>query len=238
LQIFASSLLMITHCMKKNFGYGIGAMAVGIILSTSALAQKKMTEGAVFYDITISTGSEKPQNAEFFDGATNAVFLKPGKSRTEMVSSLGTQTTITNQVGSKKDITILKEYGEQKYMISLTPEDWLDVNKKYEGVTFSVDPSATKTIQGYVVKKAIGNLPDGTTFTVWFTPDITVDTKDFQYVNRNLPGLALEYETIVGNLKVTYTASKVSFAPVPASKFELPKSGFRVMTYKESKGGK
>jgi GLPGLI family protein len=224
--------------MKQSFTYSLGTTLVMLVFALSSIAQKKLAEGFVLYDITISTGSDKPQNAEFFDGATNAVYLKGGKSRTEMVSALGTQSTIINQTGTKKEITILKEYGEQKYMINLTPADWMDVNKKYENVNFTYDPSATKTIQGYVAKKAIGSLADGTTFTVWYTPDITIDAKDFQYVNRNLPGLALEYETIVGNLKVTYTASKVSFAPVPASKFDLPKSGFRVMTYQESRGKK
>jgi GLPGLI family protein len=200
--------------------------------------QKKLTEGTILYDITISTGSEKPQNAEFFDGATNAVYIKGGKTRTEMVNSLGTQSTIVSQAAGKKEITILKEYGEQKFMITLTPADWMEVNQKYENVNFTFDTAATKTIQGFAAKKAVGRLPDGTTFTVWYTPDITIDNKDFQYINRNLPGLALEYETIFSNLKVTYTASKISFAPVPAVKFDLPKSGFRVVTYQESKGKK
>ena len=224
--------------MKKIFTKGLGLLAALALFSLSAIGQKKMTEGSVFYDITISTGSDKPQNADFLNGATSAVYIKGGKTRTEMVSSLGTQTTIINQTGNTKEITILKEYGEQKYMIKLTPTDWADANKKNENVTFTYDNSATKTIQGFTAKKAIGSMPDGTTFTVWYTPDITIDGKDFQYVNRNLPGLALEYETNLGNLKVTYTASKISFAPVPAAKFELPKAGFRVMTYQESKGGK
>ena len=224
--------------MKKTFRIkSIGILGM-VLFSLTAAAQKKLTEGSVLYDITIVSNSDKPVNAEFLNGATNAVYIKPGKTRTEIVSSLGTQTTITNQIGPKKEITILKEYGEQKYMINLTPEDWTEVNKKYEAVTFTYDNSATKTIQGYVAKKAIGQLNDSATFIVWYTPDIIVDSKDFQYVNRNLPGLALEYETTLGKLKMTYTASKVSFAPVPVSKFELPKSGFRVMSYKESKGGK
>jgi len=216
----------------------LGVVASIFLFSLPVLAQKKLTDGSIFYDITISTGSDKPQNADFLNGATNAVYIKGGKTRTEMVSSLGTQTTIINQTANSKEITILKEYGEQKYMINLTPADWAEVNKKYENVTFTLDPTATKTIQGFAAKKAIGNMADGTSFTVWYTPDIIIDGKDFQYVNRNLPGLALEYETTLGNLKVTYTVSKVSFAPVPASKFELPKSGFRIMTYQESKGGK
>jgi GLPGLI family protein len=222
--------------MKKILTGTMGTFLLLSLFSLSSLAQKKLTEGTVLYDITISSNSDKPQMAELFNGAVNTVYIKPGKSRTEMVSSLGTTTTVINQTATQKEITILKEYGEQKYMINLTPADWVDVNKKYDGVTFSYDNSSTKTIQGFLAKKAIGSLGDSTTFTVWYTPDIIVDSKDFQYVNRSLPGLALEYETTIGNLKVTYTASKVSFAPVPASKFELPKSGFRVMTYQESKG--
>ena len=224
--------------MKRFFTNRVGALLAVSLFSLPVLAQKKLTDGSVFYDITISTGSDKPQNADFLNGATNAVYIKGGKTRTEMVSSLGTQTTIINQAGNAKEITVLKEYGEQKFMINMTPADWADANKRYENVTFTLDPTATKTIQGFQAKKAIGNMPDGTTFTVWYTPDIITEGKDFQYVNRNLPGLALEYETTLGNLKVTYTASKVSFAPVPAAKFELPKSGFRVISYQESKGGK
>lgn len=223
--------------MKRYSTISTATVAL-VLFSSFVQAQKKLTEGTILYDITISTSSEKPQNAEFLNGATNAVYLKPGKSRTEMVSSLGTQATIISQTGDKKEITFLKEYGEQKYMITLTPADWADVNKKYENVTFTFDASATKTIQGFAAKKAVGSLADGTSFTVWYTPDIVVDSKDFQYANKNLPGLALEYETTLGNLKVTYTASKVSFAPVSSTKFDLPKSGYRVMTYQESKGGK
>lgn len=224
--------------MKKIIKNSAALIILLFVIATDGQAQKKLSEGFVLYDIAISSESSKPQNAEFFNGATNAVYIKPGKSRTEMISSLGTQSTIINQTGAKKEITILKEYGEQKYMINLTPEDWAEVNKKFENVTFTYDASASKSIQGFAAKKATGMLADGKTFTVWYTPDITVDNKDFQYVNKNLPGLALEYEANLGDLKITYTVSKVSFAPVPASKFELPKTGFRIMSYQESKGGK
>ena len=209
-----------------------------LLLALPALSQRKLTEGTILYDITINNGTDKPQNAEFLDGATNAVYIKGGKVRTEMVSSLGTQSTIINQMGGNKEVTILKEYGAQKFMINLTAADWADLNRKYQNVSFTYDPTATKTIQGFTAKKAVGTLGDGTTFTVWYTPDIVIDNKDFQYANRNLPGLALEYEANLGNLKVVYTVSKLSFAPVPAAKFDLPKAGFRVMTYQESKGGK
>ncbi|MFL5742966.1 MAG: DUF4412 domain-containing protein [Flavisolibacter sp.] len=207
-----------------------------LFLMLPSQAQKKFSEGTVSYDIVINTGSDKPKNADYLDGATVASYIKGNKSRTEMVSSLGTLTTIYDE--DKHAITILKEFGEQKYMITLTADDWKDANKKYEGIIYTYDPVAEKTILGYKCKKATGTLQDGTTYTVWYTPDLVPENKNFQYETRTLPGMALEYEIDSKNQKVTYTVSKISFSPVQASKFDLPKSGFRLMTYAESKGGK
>lgn len=206
-----------------------------LVAGFSSFAQKKFSEGTINYDIVINTGTDKPQAADFFDGATSTVYIKGAKSRTEMVSSLGTQSTIID--GAKDAIVILKEYGDQKYMIQLTSGDWKEANKRYEGVTFTY-LNDTKTILGYTCKKAIGKLTDGTGFTVWYTTDLAPDNKDFQTANKALPGLAMEYEAAMGRLNVTYTVSKISFNPVPVAKFDLPKSGYRVMTYAESKGSR
>ncbi len=203
------------------------------ILAISINAQKKFSEATISYDIVINTGSDKPQAADFFDGATSVVYLKGSKSRTEMVSSLGTQATIIDN--SKNTFSILREYGEQRFIIHLTPANWKEANSKFENVQFNF-LDETKTILNYKCQKAIGKLNDGTSFLVWYTTDILPENKDFQYANRNLPGLAMEYESIVGTLKVTYTVSKINFNPVPPAKFDLPTSGYRVLTYEESKG--
>lgn len=217
--------------MKTKLAFLIALLITG----SSLLAQKKFSEGTINYDIVINTGTEKPQAADFLDGATSTVYLKGNKSRTEMVSSLGTQATVID--GSKNTIVVLKEYGDQRYLIELTPADWKDANKRYEGVSFSF-LDETKTILGYTCKKALGKLADGTTFSVWYAPDLVPENREFQSANKSLPGLAMEYEASMGKLNVTYTVSKISLSPVPASKFDLPKSGFRIMTYAESKGKK
>lgn len=196
-------------------------------------AQKRITEGTISYDIVVNTGDPKPSLAAMFDGATSIVYLKGFMSRSEMVSSLGVQSTIVD--GKSGNVTVLKEYGEQKYMINMTPAEWKDANRKYQGTTFTY-ADEYKDIAGYKCQKAIGKLADGTVFTVYFTKELIADNRDFEYAYKTLPGLAMEYETTVGGLKVTYTVAKINFSVVPASKFELPKSGFRVMTYEESKG--
>lgn len=218
--------------MKNVWMIAAGLMAASF--SNPVFAQKKLTEATITYDIVINTNNSTPQAADMLDGAVSVIYLKGNSSRSEMVSSLGTQSTIID--GKTGNVTILKDYGEQKYLINLTPDNWKTSNKKYEGVTFTYE-NEFKTIAGYNCQKAIGKLADGNTFTVFFTKDLVPVNRDFQYLNKDLPGLAMQYEAAIGKQKVTYTVSNINFNLVPAAKFDAPKSGYRVMTYEESRGG-
>src|SRR5258706_4131347 len=208
---------------------------VALFFTYRTVAQKSITEATISYDIVISNSNPNPQIADMLDGATSIVYLKGPSSRSEMISSLGTQSTIID--GKTGNVTVLKDYGEQKYMITMTPGNWKESNKKYEGVNFDFIDEY-KTIVGYKCQTALGKFADGATFTVFFTKDLVPQNKDFQYLNRNLPGLALQYEASFGKLMVTYTVSNINFNPVPVAKFDVPKSGYRVMTYDESKKAK
>ncbi len=208
-------------------------MMVAVMLSSVLYAQKRLTEATISYDIVINTNNAQPQAADLLDGATSVIYLKGNSSRSEMISSLGTQSTIID--GKTGNVTVLKDYGEQKYMINMTAANWKESNKKYEGIVFTY-VEEYKTIAGYNCQKAIGKLADSTSFTVYFTKELVPVNKDFQYLNKNLPGLAMQYEAAMGKMMVTYTVSNISFNPVAQIKFDLPKSGYRVMTYAESRG--
>jgi hypothetical protein len=58
---------------------------------------------------------------------------------------------------------------------------------------------------------------------------------NFQSINRGLPGLAMQYDAARGKDKVTFTVSNIEFAPVPLAKFDIPKTGYRIMSYTEFK---
>jgi GLPGLI family protein len=220
--------------MKTGINHILLAVVSWVVLQVSAvpsLAQRKLTEATISYDIVINTTNKAPQAADLLDGATSVVYLKGSNSRTEMISSLGTQATIID--GQTGNVAVLKDYGE-KYMISMTAANWKESNKKYEGITFTF-ADEFKTIAGYNCQKAIGKLPDNTTFTVYFTRELVPVNKDFDYLNKNLPGLAMQYEAAIGKKMVTYTVSNINFNPVSQAKFDFPKSGYRVLTYEESK---
>lgn len=194
-------------------------------------AQKTISEGTITYDITVNTGKKEPQMADAFDGATTTVYLKGGLSRTDMVSALGNEKTIHDT--RKGTAVVLKEYSGQKLMITLTKENWEAKNKKYEGVKFTYT-NETKTISGYVCTKATATLKDGSSIIVYYANELNVMNKEYDQTFRDLPGLPMEYIFETGKLKFTYTVSKIDLSPVPLSKFDYPKSGYRVMTYDEN----
>jgi GLPGLI family protein len=207
---------------------------IAFVLSfiSSLNAQKILSEGTIIYDITIQTGSKEPQLADMFDGAKTTIYLKGSQSRTEMLSPLGLTITILDAKNSSG--VVLKEYGNQKLLINMLKEDWADINNKYADISFSIE-NATKEIAGYKCQKASAKLKDGSAFTVFFTKELITENKDYNFQFKSLPGLPLEYESSLGNLKVKYTASKIAFDPVPMQKFSIPTSGYRQLTYTESK---
>ena len=201
------------------------------LVAFSINAQRLMTDGTITYNLSVETTAKEPEMADVFDGATLTVFLKSTQVLSELKSTLLNQTIIYD--GKKASAVILKESGDQKFIINLTPDNWVHYNRKYDGVVYTLT-SETKTIAGYPCKKAIGKLKDGTEFTVFYATNLAPSEKGYDYQFKGLPGLALEYEVQNGTMKVKYTASKVMFSPVPAFKFDVPKTGYRILDYKSN----
>ena len=195
-------------------------------------AQKTFSEATLVYNITVETGNKEPKMADMFDGATTTVYIKGTQSRSDMVSGLGSEATILDNKTGKG--VILKDYSGQKLMITLSHEDWEKKNKKYEGIKFETTAEVA-VIAGYNCKKAIAKLSDGSTFIVYYTPDLVSSNTDYNYQFKSLPGLAMQYEWDLAKKKFTYTLAKINFDNVPASKFDVPKTGYRIMSYDETK---
>lgn len=209
----------------------IGLFVLLLFVSIWGQAQKLLSEGSIFYDITVQTGSESPKLADNFDGAVAVVYIKGSQSRSDLKTALGSSITFYDAKAGNG--VVLREFGSQKLMIRLNKQNWLDKNKRYQGITFT-RTNEKKQIAGYNCTKANAVLKDGTTFSVFFTEEVVLENKDYDAQFKDLPGLPLEFESSVGKVKVKYSVSKISFDPVPVQKFEIPKTGFREMTYDES----
>jgi len=207
-------------------------VAVFGLLMSPLFSQKKVSELTLVYDATVTSGNTEPKMADAFDGATTTLYLKGNLSRLEMASALFSSTTIHDSKSG--NATVLREVSGQKLLIRMNAENWKEKNRRYENINF--EPTGeTKDIAGYKCEKAEAKMPDGSTFVVYYTTDLIPENREYDYQFRSLNGLPLEYILNRGKMTIRYTVSKISLNPVPASKFDIPKSGYRELTYEESK---
>jgi GLPGLI family protein len=150
-------------------------------------------------------------------GTTKTFYVKGKMSRVDLNSETG-------------KAVILKEVGSEKYKSIFTAEQWKIENKRFEGVKI-VTTNEKKTILDYDCKKVIATLKDGSSYTMYCATTITPSTQENPYQFKDVPGFVLQYETSSGTsaAKITFTASVINFSPVPASKFEIPSTGYRLL---------
>ena len=214
--------------------FRVTTFALLFFTSTNTNAQKSISEGTISYNLS-SQSDTKSSQTDPLSGATNTIYLKGTLSRTDMVSSLGKETTIYDtKTGTG---VILKEYSGQKLMITLTKDNWVSQNKKFDGIIFT-PTTETKTIANYNCKKVVGKLKDGSAITVFYAPDLYVNNKEYNQTFKNLQGLPIEYEFQSGSLRFKYLLTGIDFGIIPSVKFELPKAGYRVISYDENRKGK
>ncbi len=206
------------------------ALSFAVVFNT--YAQKAFNEGTLVYNMSVETGSDAPKMADMLDGATTTVFIKGKQSRVELVSGLGSEASIYN--GTNQTGFIIKDYSGQKLLTTLTQKDWESNNLKYEGIVFE-KTGETSVISGFSCQKANAKLKNGTAFIVWYTTDVNLGNKDYDPQFKTLPGLAVQYEMTLGKMKLKFTLTKVSYDGISSSKFEIPKAGYRIRTFEESK---
>ena len=215
--------------MKGYFTYA-GFLVITLLFSAGVFSQKQLNDASFTYNISVVSEGNN-QAAKAFEGASLTVYLKGTQSRTEMVNALGTESSIFDTKSGKG--AILKEYSGQKLMITLTRENWAQKNQYFQQLSFTLT-GEEKTINGFACKKATALGADGNQLVVYYSTEMQVGNKQYNNAFANLPGLPVQYELQSGNLTVTYTLKNVNNDPVPSARFELPKSGYRTITYEET----
>jgi len=188
-------------------------------------AQHSMVVGDCTVTYKIS-GTDAATNKNL-SGATKIFYVKGKMARTDIIGSNYNQSVIYDNASGTA--VILKEIGSENYMSTLSTEDWKKQNNRFEGQTIKLDDDV-KTILGYECNKAIVKLKNGSIYNMYYTTAIIPSASENPFEFKDVPGFVLEYET-GGNKssKITYTAIQINFDPVPASKFKIPTSGYRVL---------
>lgn len=175
------------------------------------------------FSISSSTGGKK----EDMSNAQKILYLRGKMLRVDIISNAYTQVSIYNFKDSSA--VVLREFGAEKFITRLNTQKWKDNNIRFKDMQVMVTDE-TKMILGYNCKKAVATLADGTTNNIYFTTDFMITVSENPYQFKNVPGFVLEYESRDSQNKsvITYTATQIDLNPVPAGKFDIPKSGYKI----------
>ncbi|MEP7317319.1 MAG: GLPGLI family protein [Panacibacter sp.] len=192
---------------------------------TRTISQKQVliSDCTVNYSIK---GSDAETNSNLA-GTTRQFYLKGKLTRIDVtVQGFKESVVYDNNTGTA---IILKEIGAEKYKSVITSDEWKQKNKRFEGLSLTLT-NETKTILGYECRKAIATLKDGSSYNIYYATAIIPSASENPYQFKNVPGFVLEYETTGNNnAKITYTAVQINLNPVPALKFQIPTSGYRIL---------
>jgi len=173
---------------------------------------------------TVSNAGANTKND--LQGALKTIYISGKQIRIDLISNSFNQTIFYND--NTGQATVLKSIGQSKYISNYTAAEWQKENAEYNGIKISFTKNVKK-ILNYDCKEALLQLKNGSKYTVYYVPDImpSVTENDFEF--KIVPGLVLQYETSGRNQKIRYTASQLNFDPVPAFRFEIPKSEYKIL---------
>ncbi len=187
--------------------------------------QRVVAECTVTYALTADDSTTDKEWSDALKAGVKTVYIKGFNSRSDLISPSFSQTTFFDK--TKGTAVILRVLGNNKFITRLDNAGWAQLNSRFDTSVLTL-LAETKTILGYECKKAVLQLKDGHAFALYYAPAIIPSVKEFEYQFKNVPGWVLAYQTQDANgKKVYYTAVKINMNPVPASKFDVPTSGYR-----------
>jgi hypothetical protein len=207
--------------MKKARITFIIIMLAAWITPCGLLAGKPF-EGIITYKISYPDSKFTESQLAMFPKLVT-VMIKGTKSKTEYQTNMGNQTEISDYA-EKTKIALINMMG-QKYAIKQTAEEIEKENAKEPKATVEMT-NETKTIAGYLCKKAVVTQSDNgtkTTFDVFYTSDLGSKVVNFDNpIYKEIDGVLMEFSMKTPQISMKFTASSVEKKTIAAKEFDIP----------------
>jgi hypothetical protein len=207
--------------MKKAF------LCFTVLIALNTSAQKLFSEGTVIYSVETQANGKSGT-----DSAIYSLKVKGANIRTELSSVIGKSIYIYDLregIGA-----VLRDFGGQRILIPVDRNNWNEITGIFRSMNYTVAEGDT-TLLDYHCLKLIGALADGSMLTIWYTEDILPEIKELNFPLININGLPLMIEMSNGDQKVLYKALSINYDPVQVQNYDIPKNGYRVLTFQDSK---
>lgn len=216
--------------MRKKSPVRLLVLALILAASLPVSAQRTISDAKISYKVEMPP--EQLQMEAMFAGSSMTQYIRGNLSRVDMNFNVVNYIYLINT--QKEDVITLMDNHGDKYLIRTDKKTYEADVQKFAAITFS-DQQETREIAGYKCRKAIGTMPDGATFEVFYTTAIIPENPYYNRRFQNLKGIPLEYEIVTkSGSKMRAIATTVDLSPVPASIFEVPR-GYREITADELK---
>jgi len=207
-----------------------------LIIETDSFAKYPFS---IAYAINIKA-KNKSSIAETYNGGVKTVYVKKEKVKIVLASLMRIQSLYFQYPPtSGKPATLTKDSGKDKYRYSLTPSQWKYFNKKYESssCTFLSD---SLEILGRMCRKVNIKVDDEHTLTVYYFPAKQNNALlAAEPMFGCIPGIVMQYEyQKSGRQSITYTATEISFLPIPEKTFMVPVNKYVLKKYSPGQSDK
>lgn len=207
--------------MKRNFYFALFTV-LSCLFSIAALAQKSIEEGKIVYEISFPENDFDEQTLAMLP-TQSTMYFKGNISRTELSMAMGMENASIYDGKSGKVTTLTNMMGNKTYM---TMDDTQDKGTAEKPEIVNTDE--TKTIAGYLCKKSIMKMKDGSSVELYHTDKIS-STMSGVPNSKELGGFPLEFSINQMGFKMKFIAQSVAAEKVSDELFKVP-SDYKFVT--------
>lgn len=214
-------------------------LLLGVLLSTTIMAQNIINEAFVKYEITEVKSSDPQTEAmlQMMKGSTMDLYFKGNQQRmdVDMMGGMMKMRTLMNQNDDGSDNALFMDMMGQKIKVDMNEEQlqqYQDQNGQGDMVPTIEQTDEVKEIAGYSCKKVVCTFDNEMSFELvaYVTEALQSPKPVIQNAgNVDLGGFPLEYTVVNPEMTLTYTAQEVS-ETVEDTTFDEPE-GYQPMTF-------
>jgi GLPGLI family protein len=186
-----------------------------ITANSVLFAQKSIEEGKIVYEISFPDNDFDQQTLAMLP-TESTMYFKGGVSRTELNMAMGMDNASIYDGKTGKVTTLTNMMGNKTYM---TMDESQEKTKTEKPEIINTDE--TKTIAGYICKKSIVKMKDGSTMEYYHTDKIASGMSGVPS-GKELGGFPLEFAINQMGFKMKFTARTVAAEKVSDDLFKVP----------------
>ncbi len=191
-----------------------------------ARSQRMLTEAKLTYNLIPLPENGQESIAAAFKNAGYTVWLRGNMARTDFFSQTRQQSVIYNTATGLA--TLLRESGDEKYQWNLDSLQWKQFNSKWTPTAFR-ETGDTALLENYNCTRVMGSFAGGDSISIFYTREIFPLANGYNPMFEGLRGIPVQYEWVIDGLKIRYTLVSVQTGPVGASRFDIPKTGYKMI---------